>query len=166
MKKLILVVFALASINSFAQTADEFYNKGLAKYKVKDFKGAIADYDKAIKLEPLANYYTNRGHAKADYHDYTSAILDYSKVIEMEPNNALAYYNRAHAYGELHEFKSAITDYAKSLELDSNNGHAYFNRGLAKHELNEGKDLGCHDFKKAQELGDKDADEMLKEYCK
>src|SRR5271163_2803924 len=39
--------------------------RGRTKFWLKDYSGAIADYDKAIKLDPkCGGYYLNRGEAK------------------------------------------------------------------------------------------------------
>ena len=42
-------------------------NRGNEKYELKQYTEAIADYDKAIELDPnYAAAYTNRGFAKAE----------------------------------------------------------------------------------------------------
>jgi len=58
------------------------YNSGLEKYEQGDYPGAIADYTKAIKINPHdSRYYYNRAHAKGDLKDYHEAIADYSMAI-------------------------------------------------------------------------------------
>ena len=65
------------------------------KDDLKDYNGAIADYTKAIELNPnYANAYYNRGISKHNLKDYNGAISDYNKAIEIDPNYANAYYNR------------------------------------------------------------------------
>ena len=51
-----------------------------------NYKGAIADYDKAIKLDPkyISAYY-NRGLAKYDLKDYEGASSDFDKANELNP---------------------------------------------------------------------------------
>jgi len=63
------------------------------------------------------------------------------------------------------EFAEAIKDYTKTLELDPGNSLAYLNRGLAKAELGD-KNNACLDFKKALELGNKKAEELISKHCK
>ena len=48
--------------------AQVYYNKGLLKYDKENYKGALRDYDKAIKINPkymLA--YNNRGKPRKNW---------------------------------------------------------------------------------------------------
>ena len=74
-KALLLYTSLLLSLVSFSQNpakynsqADAFYKSGIMKYDLKDYVGAVEDYNKAINIDP--NYsqayktYYNRGIAK------------------------------------------------------------------------------------------------------
>ena len=57
-----------------------------------DHYGAIADYTKAIEINPKKDSaYFNRGNAKTALKDYFGAISDYTKAIELDPNMKSAY---------------------------------------------------------------------------
>ena len=80
-----------------SQTSWEFILLGSEKDKLKDFQGAILDYDQAIKISPdscLA--YLFRALSKQQIYDNTGAIDDYSKFIDISPKNENedAYYFR------------------------------------------------------------------------
>ena len=67
MKKLSLVILfiALSWINAVGQSAEGYYIRGASKNNLKDYYGAIADYTKAIELNPdYANAFYCRGIAK------------------------------------------------------------------------------------------------------
>ena len=86
-----------------------------------DLEQAIADYSKAIELNPddvLA--YNNRGIAYTDLGDYERAITDYYKAVELDPNYALAYYKRGNAYVDIGELEHAIADFEWYLEIAPN----------------------------------------------
>jgi len=51
MKKSLLLALLIVPLVSFGQSAEDFYNRGNAKYDLKDYKGSIADYTKSIELE-------------------------------------------------------------------------------------------------------------------
>ena len=90
MKKLILLLFI--PLVSFGQTANEYFNNAIEKITNQDYYGAIADYTKAIEIDP--NYvraYAFRGDAKRLLNDYNRAIADYTKAIEIDPNYDIAY---------------------------------------------------------------------------
>ena len=81
-------IFAVSlAVSPSANAADNpFIKSGNAKYLQGDYDGAIADYSRAIELDPddAAAYY-NRGNAKSELDDYHGAIADYSRAIELDP---------------------------------------------------------------------------------
>jgi tetratricopeptide (TPR) repeat protein len=80
---------------------------------------AIADYDKAIALDPnFALAYSNRGLAYAKKGDVDRAIADYTKAIALDPNFADAYTNRGVACYMRGDKEQAIADFRKALEID------------------------------------------------
>ena len=59
------------------------------------YEEAIADYDKAIGLDPkYAPAYNNRGNAYYDLGQYEEAIADYDRAIALNPEYADAYTNK------------------------------------------------------------------------
>ena len=60
--------------------AKAYYNRGIAKGALKQYKDAIADYNEAIRLQPdYAEAYSNRGAAKAELEQYQEAIADFNE---------------------------------------------------------------------------------------
>ena len=54
-----------------AKNAKFYYEQGVEKYKSEDYQGAIADYNKAIELNPKFAYaYYTRGNAKYHLKNY------------------------------------------------------------------------------------------------
>ena len=113
--------------NSIAQSsnAEAYNNRGLAKYELGDKKGAIADYNEAIRLNPnFAEAYNNRGLAKSDLGDKKGEIADYNEAIRLNPTFALAYNNRGVAKSELGDKQGAIADFRESARLFQQQGNA------------------------------------------
>ncbi len=83
------------------------------------YDDAIADYDKAIEINPnVAIAYTNRGLAYGRKGEVDRAIADYTKAIAIDPNFVLAYALRGGAYKHKGDKEQAIVDYRKALEIN------------------------------------------------
>ena len=80
-----LIIFCIfITTVAYTQTADDYFNSGVTKYDLKDYKGAIQDYTKAIELNPkLAEAYNNRGLTKITSGQKDSGCLDLSKAGEL-----------------------------------------------------------------------------------
>ncbi|MSU46005.1 MAG: tetratricopeptide repeat protein [Lacunisphaera sp.] len=105
---------------AFVPDAIIYSNRGDLKNKLRDFSGAIADYDKAIALQPadIEIFYGNRGFYKHQMGDLAGAIADYDQVIARKPHAALYYNNRGYAKITKGDLAGAIADYSKALALE------------------------------------------------
>lgn len=125
---LILITLVACSNN---MSAEDYYNRGVDHAAKNEFALAIADYNKAIELDPnYSNAYLNRGVAYGSMNEIDSAFLDFNKVIELSPDDPFGYYNRAFAYQNIGEYEQAILDYSKAIELDPNNAEEVLIRAL------------------------------------
>lgn len=89
-----------------------------------DLPGAIADYNKAIEINPNhADAYNNRGNTRYKLGDQQRAIAEHNKAIEINPNYADAYYNRGAARNALGDNQSAIADMQKAAQLFQQQGN-------------------------------------------
>lgn len=88
--------------------AEAYYNRGIAYDNKGEYDRAIADYNKALEINPRhAGAYNNRGLAYYSKGEYDHAIADYNKAIEINPRHAEAYNNRAVAYYYKGEYNKA-----------------------------------------------------------
>lgn len=61
-----------------------YYDRATCKFKLKDYRGAISDYDMTIELNPNDKFaYYNRGSAKYNLNQKNSACIDWSKAGEL-----------------------------------------------------------------------------------
>lgn len=119
MKTSILIILSLFIITkTYSQTAVDYYNEGVAKEKLSDHIGAIAEYNKAIEINPkFADAYYGRAASKIELRDHRGAIADYTKTIELNPKHARAYCGRGMAKIIIDQKESGCLDLSKSGEL-------------------------------------------------
>jgi tetratricopeptide (TPR) repeat protein len=68
------------------QNAVSYFDRGLAKQKKGDLDGAMADYDQAIKLNPIyAAAYSSRGLVRQMKGDLDGAMADSNQAIKLSP---------------------------------------------------------------------------------
>ena len=135
------------------------------KVHLKQHFAAIADYDKAIQLNPDYAYaYICRGNAKRKLEQYFAAIADYDKAIRLKPDDATAYDNRGRAKHYLGQSFVDIADYDKAIRLepdDAFNAFTYFKRGDSNYKLGRIGEAK-QDYRTALKLAEQSGNEWLK----
>ncbi len=121
-----------ASAASDASDGD-LVNSGIEKAQNGDLDGALADFNRAIELNPKddAPYY-NRAQARWLKKDTPGAIADFTRAIELGSKNPAAYNNRGNARAETNDWDGAISDYTHAIELKPDYARAYYNRAVAR----------------------------------
>jgi tetratricopeptide (TPR) repeat protein len=121
-----------------ATKADDFFIQALNKYDKGDYKGALADFNTALKINPKsANTYNNRGLVRTQLGEKQGALADYNLAIKIDPKNALAYNNRGIVRADLGDKQGALADYNSAIKINPNYDFAYNNRGLARAALGD-----------------------------
>ncbi|WP_310486712.1 tetratricopeptide repeat-containing serine protease family protein [Chamaesiphon sp. VAR_69_metabat_338] len=131
-----------------SKPVDDLIASAIVKESKGDYKGMLADMDRAIFLDSQNGrlYYT-RGVAKSLLGN-RDAIADYNQAIAFAPNESAAYNNRGVTKSDLGDKKGAIVDFDRAIALDANDAKPYYNRGNAKAQLNSPK-TALVDFDKA-----------------
>ena len=130
-------------------------NRGNGYRGKRQFDRAIAEYDKAIRINPsFADNYYNRAITYRDKGQIDRAIADYGHAIRRNPRHANAYYNRAIIYRDKRQFDRAIADYGNAIRLTPNDARAYNNRGVAYY-LKGQYDRAIADYDRAIKLDPK-----------
>ena len=128
----------LSQVNKQSISAETYFLWGNAKYELRDYVGAIADYTMAIQLDHVVpSVYHNRGLAKDKLEHYFDAITDYDIAIRLKPDYAYAYINRGVVKTKLGQYFAAISDYDIAIRINPEDSDAYVGRGMAKHGLGQ-----------------------------
>ena len=133
--------------------AKSLYDTGKTKWDSKDYKGALADFDEAIKLDSeYAEAYFYRGITKSELNDLNGGLADITTAIELEPSkNPLYYLNRGFIKSDLKDDTGELADYDKAIKLDPGFARAYYVRGAFKVDQGSFEDAQ-KDFDKTIEL--------------
>ncbi len=140
-------------LSSNAQSAArELAIRGFLKAERGDYRGAIADYTRALSLDPNnLDLYYNRGISRAAIGDWPGAIADYTQVIRQDSSSGDAYFNRGLVYAQSQQQQAAIADFTQAIHIyevraamtalagettvlvpDSNLPYLYYNRGKVR----------------------------------
>jgi len=135
---------ATTSISTFAQ--NNFEKMGMQAWMNGDFKGAVAQLEKADVAEPNnAKILKALGYSYYHVNDYENAITAYSKLLALKPADYSAYYYRGRArlnianapkqaLNQMREnfYISAIKDFSKAIEINGEEDIQILqNRGIA-----------------------------------
>lgn len=142
------------------------YNRGRAREEHGDFEQAKIDYEKALGLDQN-NFQILLSLANLHYEqkNYNNSLLYASRAVEISGAPALASFLKARALQQLGMTEEALKGYENAIKLDKNYGQAYLNRGFLKLAMKKKKGA-CEDFKLANLLQYKGADQALDQYCK
>ena len=95
-----------------------YIDRGRTYIQQEDNDRAIADFTKAIELDPEgASAYNHRGVAYANKLDFDSAIADFDKAIQFDPLLKNAHSNRGLAFSQKGDKARARADFAIEEQL-------------------------------------------------
>ena len=145
-----------------------YFEKGLAKENIGDYRAAIKEYDKAININSNdADFYYFRGWAKArkEIRDLNGAISDLQKLNLVEPNQINNMLDLATINAKAGKFDKAIDLTDKAMRIDPENGNIPYWRGIYQ-ILNNNYSGGCSDVRKAKVMKASDYDATMLRTCK
>ena len=106
-----------------------YNNRGLAWDRRGNPRMALADFNKAIEMEPsYINAYINRGFLLSKLGALPQALADDDKAVNLNPKLAGAYINRGQVYDKMGHFNEALADYNKAISLKDNLAESYNDR--------------------------------------
>ncbi|PYL23621.1 MAG: hypothetical protein DMF37_09355, partial [Verrucomicrobia bacterium] len=99
--------------------AEGFVQRASARGFNGDMNGAIADFSRAIELDPKStSAYYHRGIARLEKAEFDAAIGDLNRAIELSPNTSDYYNDRGLAKLRKGDNDGAIADFTRAIELD------------------------------------------------
>lgn len=140
-----------------------YVNRGSAYLARREFDRAIADYDRALRLDKnLATAYGGRARAYRGKGDLEKALSDFDEAVKLDPKSAQLRFDRGAVYEAKGDVDRAIVDYNEAFERAPGSASAYNNRGVLLSAKGD-YDKALADFSKAIELDPKFADAFVNE---
>ncbi len=146
--------------------ADAWYNRACANYVGRNNDGALRDLDRALENAPQhANALFLRGVVKGELFKEDAGLADIEAALAIDPTIAGGKMSAAVLLFELKRYPEAI---ARFTEVIADGGEelkeAHYYRADCHYQLGD-KDLACTDWRVSGELGDKDAQFIVRNYC-
>ena len=93
-------------------------DRGLIRHDQGNHKGALQDYDEALRQVPnAALVWMYRGNTRKAQGDHARAIVDFDEAIRLAPELWLAYHNRSASRGQLGDSAGALEDIDVAIRL-------------------------------------------------
>jgi len=114
-----------------------FAQAGIAHEQAGNLEPAIAEYTKALDIDPrFADILCRRANIHQSKDDFDRAIADFSKAIAAEPKNPIPLLGRGSAFEAKSLMQQAIADYSRAIKV-SKAGIAYYARAMAQLAIND-----------------------------
>lgn len=97
------------------KNSEALFYRGQAKNNMGDFKGALEDFSKSIKLYKSSNAFLAMGSIKGKEGLHKDAIEDYTNAVNLDNNN-IAYLMRGSSLIQLGKIDEACEDFTKIIE--------------------------------------------------
>jgi len=124
------------TIQKHPEAVPPYSGRGLVKVSRGDLVGAVADFSRAIELNPkYRDAYVNRAIAYAKMHEYQKSIADRRRAVDLEPRNPgnyLEYGFMGEAFERMGRNDSAYVSFDRAIELNPGYADALNNRGVIK----------------------------------
>jgi tetratricopeptide (TPR) repeat protein len=157
----------LTLIPSFPEEllAAVYYARGWIHYLLEEPRQAIADFTRALDLDPnyfaaysrLGGVYRNLGRDYGERKDLQASIAAYDRALALDSQATSVYADRGWTYHFSGDPQQAIADFDRALELDPKEIDAYAGRGWVHIGLEE-YNQAIADFDRALELDPKALD--------
>ncbi len=119
--------------------ANAFHQRGAAWAAKRDFDRAIADFDEALRANPIhafAHYdrfmaQQNKGEKPIEKKKSVGVSAKEAKPQASTPTDSSGHVNRGVALAEKRDHDRAIVEYNEAVRVDPKNANAYYNRAIS-----------------------------------
>jgi len=99
-----------------------YKHRGMANFAQSNYEDAIADFNKALELDPKSYrvaYY--RGVVRSVLKQFSEAIDDYTMALDINPYQAFCLFRRGQSYFHIGDYPQALSDCEMALAMEPDN---------------------------------------------
>ncbi|HMC96407.1 MAG TPA: tetratricopeptide repeat protein [Flavobacteriales bacterium] len=145
--------------------ADAWYNRACANYIGRNNEGALHDLERAMKLRPeFAEAIFLRGVVRGEQYKEASGLVDIEEALRLNPDIPGGRMSAGVLLFESERYEEAIVRFTEVIALEEELEVAHYYRGDCYYHLQD-KEKACIDWRRSAELGDKDAQFIVRNYC-
>ena len=121
------------------EVPDAYSNRGWYYYeKLKRLDAALADFDRAIELNPAeAKAWLNKGVVFSARDQNDSAFVCFDRALQIQPSLFTAWSDRGGIKARRGDLSGAVADFSRAIAINPWYREAYSNRGLAYYMMEE-----------------------------
>ncbi len=146
--------------------AEAWVNRGVLYQNMSRMTEAGNDFKAAVQKNPklfaaqynLANWYGR-------FDDLSNALTHFKAAMELKPTFPEGWAMMASVKAKMGDLPGALPDFSKALELEPALTIVYVNRGKAYYNVGQA-DRACEDWSKGSSMGNAEASNLLKNFCK
>lgn len=146
--------------------ADAWYNRACADYMGRNNDGAMRSLDRAVKLNGQnAEALFLRGVVRGEQYKEAAGIADLEAALALNPAIPGGWMSLGVLQYESKEFEAAIATFTRVIDAkDEELKVAHYYRADCHYQQGRKGDA-CFDFRRSAELGDRDAQVIIRSYC-
>ena len=148
------------------EAAPYLYERGRIKSEVQDHRGAVLDFNafhEAVLGQVTAQFYAMRAEEEMACHMNQQAIDDINKAAELEPTNIDYLVQKSSILIRFNKHEEAIETLNKAISINPKDAGLYRMLGFSQIMMKKKKE-GLANLKKAKEMGDTVADQLIQKY--
>ncbi len=146
--------------------ADAWYNRACADYLGRDNDGAMRSLGRAVKLKAdHAEALFLRGVVRGEQYKEAAGIIDLQAALALDPDIPGGWMSLGVLQFENKEYDAAIATFTRVIDADDEERKvAHYYRADCHYQQGNKADA-CFDFRRSAELGDRDAQVIVRSYC-
>ena len=113
-----------------------YIGKARVKQALKDYQGAMEDFNTSINQLPSYDAYLDRAVLKIELNDMQGSMEDLDKAIQLDPLSTGPFINKGGIFYQTGNYVEALKNFEFVLKSDPQNSKAYIGKGQVKQAMN------------------------------